>query len=121
MNEILCKRIYEPAKNEDGFRILVDRLWPRGIKKETAAIDLWSKDIAPTGELRKWFAHSPGRYKEFTERYRQELDSNPAAQFFADYCAARLQDGNVTLLYSAKDKENNNAAVLRQWLKENIC
>lgn len=73
MNEILCKRIYEPADTSDGYRILVDKLWPRGIKKEAAAIDLWSKDVAPTSELRKWFSHIPERYEEFAVRYRQEL------------------------------------------------
>ena len=120
MNEILCKRIYEPAKPADGFRILVDRLWPRGIRKETAAIDLWRKDIAPTAELRKWFAHTPERYEEFTERYRQELDGNPAAQIFADQCREKLQSGNMTLLYAAKSGQYNNASVLKQWLEKRI-
>lgn len=116
MNKLCCKRIYEPAENTDGFRILVDRLWPRGIKKEAAAIDLWSKDIAPTSELRKWFSHILERYEEFATRYKQELDANPAAQEFADFCTQKLKDCNITFLYSAKNEEYNNAVVLRQWL-----
>ena len=103
MNELLCKRIYNPAEISDGYRILVDRLWPRGVKKEVAAIDLWRKDIAPTSELRNWFAHMPERYDEFTTRYIQEMNVNPAAK--------------ITLLYAAKNEEYNNAIVLRQWLE----
>ena len=120
MNKILCKRIYEPADTSDGFRILVDRLWPRGIKKESAAVDLWNKDIAPTSELRKWFSHMPERYEEFAVRYRQELTDNSATEQLIITCSENLQAGNVTLLYGAKDKECNNAIVLKQWLEEEI-
>ena len=120
MDEILCKRIYDPTESSDGYRILVDRLWPRGIKKETAAVDLWSRNTAPTNELRKWFAHIPERYEEFTVRYIQELSINPSAQLLIPVCSEKLQIGNVTLLYGAKDKDRNNAIVLKQWLEENI-
>lgn len=117
MNELLCKRIYDAAEISDGYRILVDRLWPRGVKKEVAAIDSWRKDLAPTSELRNWFAHMPERYDEFTTRYIQELNVNPAAKEFMSLCIEKLREGNITLLYAAKNEEYNNAIVLRQWLE----
>ena len=120
MNKLLCKRIYDPVEISDGYRILVDRLWPRGIKKEAASIDLWRKDIALTNELRKWFSHMPERYDEFTARYIQELSVNPAAQEFASLCTEKLREGNITLLYVAKSEDYNNAIVLKLWLEEKI-
>ena len=107
-------RIYESATPRDGYRVLVDRLWPRGISKEHAALDEWAKDIAPTDELRHWFHHDPEKFTEFSERYKKELDTNPAA------AAAKNAWSNhpvVTLLYSAKDTEHNQAVVLKQWLE----
>ena len=109
------KRIYESPESDDGYRVLVDRLWPRGISKERAALDEWAKEIAPTNELRQWFNHDPEKFTEFSERYRKELDENPAA------IKARNDWTNhpiVTLLYSAKDAEFNQAVVLKQWLEK---
>ncbi|MGR1083115.1 DUF488 domain-containing protein [Olegusella massiliensis] len=120
MNELHCKRIYEPVKETDGFRILVDRLWPRGIKREHAQIDLWVKEIAPSNELRKWFAHDPAKYDVFEKRYRQELASNPASKKFNNLCLQKIKDQNITLLYAAKDEQYNHAVVIKQWLKEQI-
>ncbi len=109
------KRVYEQPAEEDGTRVLIDRLWPRGISKEAAKIDRWIRDIAPSTELRKFFEHDPDRWKEFSERYRKELEENPIVRE-----VARLSsNGPVTLLYAAKDQEHNNALVLRDYL-ENI-
>ena len=111
---VKVKRIYEPPAPDDGFRILVDRLWPRGLKKEDAKIAEWLRDIAPSDELRKWFAHDPKKWKEFKERYKKELKDK-------DEILARLKkemrQGDVTLLYSARDEEHNNAIALKEMLK----
>lgn len=104
------KRIYLPAEDTDGYRILVDRLWPRGIKKENAKVDLWVKDVAPSTELREWFAHIPERFNEFKERYCAELKGNEA---FANLVQVVQKHDTVTLLFSAKDEEHNNAVVLK--------
>lgn len=117
MNQIRCKRIYDKTPIE-GNHILVDRLWPRGISKDDAGIDLWAKEIAPSNELRKWFGHDPEKYDEFAVRYRQELDDLPEATEFAALCWEQLVSHDVILLYAAKDEEHNNAAVLRGWLLE---
>ena len=109
------KRIYESPESDDGYRVLVDRLWPRGISKERAALDEWAKEIAPTNELRQWFNHDPEKFTEFSEHYTKELDENPSA------IKARNDWPNypiVTLLYSAKDAEFNQAVVLKQWLEK---
>jgi len=116
---IRCVRIYD-KEDAPGYRILVDRLWPRGIKKEDAGIDLWMKDIAPSNELRKWFGHDPEKYDEFAARYRQELDASPVAEELAELCCDKLAAQDVILLYAAKDEEHNNAAVLREWLLEKL-
>lgn len=120
MNKIICKRVYEQTDKTDGFRILVDRLWPRGIKKETAGIDLWVKDIAPSNELRKWYGHDPERFPEFNARYLAEMSANPAAAEFSHTVKAKLGDGSVTLLYAAKDTERNNAVILKEWLEKDF-
>ena len=120
MNELKCKRIYEPTVETDGFRILVDKLWPRGIKKENAKIDFWAKEIAPSDELRKWFSHTPEKYDEFNKRYKQELSSNSASQKFKDLCRQKMKDHNLTLLYAAKNENCNHAIVLKEWLDEQI-
>lgn len=118
MNKLCCKRIYETPAETDGFRILVDRLWPRGIKKEKADVDLWAKEIAPSNELRKWFSHDPEKYDKFKELYIKELNSNPQSKKFKDLYLQKIKDLNVTLLYAAKDEKYNNAVVLKDWLDE---
>ncbi len=109
------KRIYEPADDADGTRILVDRLWPRGVDRRAAGIDEWLKEVAPSAALRKWFGHDPGRWGEFQSRYRAELTSNSSA-------AARLrelvQKGPVTLVYAARDRKHNHALVLADYLHD---
>lgn len=112
---IRIKRAYEPFSKDDGFRILVDRLWPRGVSKEKAHLDLWIKDIAPSKDLRKWFSHDPDKWKEFEDKYREELkDKNELIQKIKDI---EEDKGKVTLIYSAKDEEHNNAVVLEDILK----
>lgn len=112
------KRIYEAPAETDGSRILVDRLWPRGIKKENAALAEWVKTIAPTNELRKAFGHNPDLWPDFQAKYRAELDANPDAEAFAAKVREALKTTNVTLLFGAKDTAHNNAVVLKQWLEE---
>ena len=111
--KIHIKRVYEKPSKEDGTRILVDRLWPRGLTKEKAAIDLWLKKIAPSTELRKWFDHDPDKWKEFQKRYRAELKKNKEEALLLKEQAKR---GTVTLLYGAKDEEHNEALVLKELL-----
>jgi len=110
---ISIKRVYDPVSSDDGMRILVDRLWPRGMKKETARIDEWMKDIAPSNELRKWFSHDPAKWAEFRDRYRKELKRN---RQLMEHLRKTAKTGKVTLLFAAKDTENNNAVVLKQVL-----
>jgi uncharacterized protein YeaO (DUF488 family) len=107
------KRVYDPPSPEDGKRILVDRLWPRGIRKEAAAIDEWLKEIAPTTELRKWYGHDPVKYEEFKRRYARELeDKADIIERIKDEARRRT----VTLLFSAREMEHNNATVLKEIL-----
>src|SRR4029453_11091798 len=113
MIDVRVKRIYEPSAASDGKRILVDRLWPRGIKREEARIDIWLKEVAPSDALRRWFAHDPGRWPEFRARYIAELRHNSAVSELQPIAA---KNTTVTLLYAAKDKLRNNAAVLRDFL-----
>jgi len=110
---IQLKRIYEPYSKEDGYRILVDRLWPRGFTKEKAALDLWLKEIAPSTELRKWFGHDPEKWKEFQKKYRIELKQNKEA---LDRLRDYIKKGKVTLLYGAKDEEHNEAQVIKDFI-----
>jgi uncharacterized protein YeaO (DUF488 family) len=112
---IRIKRTYEPAARGDGQRILVERLWPRGMKKEALAADSWMKDVAPSTELRRWFDHRVERWEEFRRRYRDELDRNPGA-WKSIFDAGKR--GTVTLLYSAHDTSHNGALVLRDYLDE---
>ncbi|HLK10761.1 MAG TPA: DUF488 family protein [Candidatus Binatia bacterium] len=109
---VLVKRAYEPAAAEDGFRVLVDRLWPRGVTKAALALDAWVKEVAPSHELRRWFGHDPGRWREFVARYRRELRAPGARAAIADL-AARAARGRVTLVYGAADEAHNDAVVLR--------
>lgn len=108
---IKTKRIYEPPAREDGFRILVDRLWPRGVQKEKTKIDLWLKEIAPSDELRKWFAHDPEKWEEFKKKYEKELATKQG--LLNGIRKAEREKGTVTFLYSAKDTEHNNAIALK--------
>lgn len=111
--DIQIKRIYEEPDTDDGFRVLVDRLWPRGVSKEKAALDLWNKDVAPSPDLRTWWNHDPDRFDEFTERYRAELEASDAA---AELLGQASGHNRLTLLYAAHDPEVNHAVVLRQVL-----
>ncbi|HWP49474.1 MAG TPA: DUF488 domain-containing protein [Candidatus Limnocylindrales bacterium] len=111
---IQTKRIYEPPEPRDGKRFLVERLWPRGIKKETLQMDGWLKEVAPSDDLRRWYGHDPGKWEEFKHRYFAELDSKPEAW---QPILAAAREGNVTLLYSARDTEHNSAVALEAYLK----
>jgi uncharacterized protein YeaO (DUF488 family) len=113
--KVQIKRVYEEAKEADGTRILVDRLWPRGLKKENARVDLWLKEIAPSNELRKWFGHDPERWTEFEARYREELKSRGEQLALLKKEAKK---GPVTLLYGAHDEEHNQAVVLEKLLRK---
>jgi uncharacterized protein YeaO (DUF488 family) len=110
------KRIYDLPKKTDGKRILVDRLWPRGLTREKAQIDLWLKEVAPSNELRKWFGHKPERWKEFQQRYRKELRALKKQEQLRQIRAV-MRKGPVTLLFAAKDSEHNNAKVIAAILK----
>jgi uncharacterized protein YeaO (DUF488 family) len=109
------KRIYEPAKKDDGYRVLVDRLWPRGVSKEKARIDLWLRDIAPSDRLRNWFAHDPKKWAAFQSRYRKELKEKK--ELVRQIKEQEKENGTVTLLFSAKDEAHNQAVALRLFLK----
>ena len=111
---VQIKRIYEPYAENDGYRVLVDRLWPRGIAKDKAHIDQWLKEVAPSTELRQWFHHEEGKWHEFEARYRHELKNSEALKELADLAEKHK---NLTLLYSAKDEENNQAVVLKELIK----
>jgi uncharacterized protein YeaO (DUF488 family) len=111
---IKLKRIYEPPRRSDGYRILVDRVWPRGVSKERAAIALWLKEIGPSTSLRKWFGHDPTRWREFQKRYRQELRGQP--ELTARIAQLEKEHGVVTLVFSARDEERNQAVVIRDFL-----
>jgi uncharacterized protein YeaO (DUF488 family) len=113
MANIRIKRAYEEPDREDGTRILVDRLWPRGLTKEKARIDLWLKDVAPSTELRKWFAHDPGKWEEFRSRYLEELKRNKEQLSLLRQEAAK---GTVTLVFGAKDQQHNEAVILQRLL-----
>lgn len=110
---VRLKRAYEPASSSDGMRVLVDRLWPRGVKKADAKIDEWMKDIAPSSELRKWFGHDPARWPEFRKRYAAEIKEHPEQ---LQRLRALAREGTLTLVFSASDEEHNNAVVLRDMI-----
>lgn len=111
---IFCKRIYEAPQPDDGYRVLVDRTWPRGIRKEDLALDDWRKDLAPSTELRNWFGHDPQRWAGFYQRYHAELkEQEEAVQSLLRQCAGRP----LTLLYAARDAEHNNAVALKAYLE----
>jgi uncharacterized protein YeaO (DUF488 family) len=109
------KRVYEKPAKEDGFRILADRLWPRGLTKEKASVDLWLKEIAPTTELRKWFSHDPEKWNEFKKKYVAELKKNEET---VSILKEKIKEGTVTILYGARDQVHNEALVILDFLDE---
>ena len=111
---VAVKRFYEPAEKADGYRILVDRLWPRGVKKEAADIDIWLKEVAPSNELRKWFHKDTSKWTEFEKKYQAELKQNPA---WPQLQQLLKEHKKITLLFSAKDEERNHALVLAKLLR----
>ncbi|MDW7774516.1 MAG: DUF488 domain-containing protein [Desulfobulbaceae bacterium] len=114
---IELKRAYDDPEKNDGLRVLVDRVWPRGIKKEDTRLDDWMKDIAPSDELRKWFGHDPEKWPEFCEKYFRELDDR---EDLVEKIAGYMKKGRVTLIFGAADREHNNAAALKQYLLERV-
>lgn len=117
-NPIRLKRIQDPVEAEDGARILVDRVWPRGVRKTDAELDWWPKELAPSTELRKWFGHDPERWAEFRRAYRDELAQVPETlSQLLDYC----REGTVTLVFGARDREHNQAVVLREVLEQELA
>ncbi|WP_156025529.1 DUF488 domain-containing protein [Thermogemmatispora carboxidivorans] len=114
---VRLKRVYEEPLESDGTRVLVERLWPRGLSRERARIDLWLKDVAPSDELRRWFAHDPQKFPEFRRRYEQELRDQETARAALNRLLELAQRGPLTLVYSARDSEHNNAVVLRDLLE----
>lgn len=115
---VSLKRVYEPAASSDGPRYLVERLWPRGVKKTALRIDAWVKDVAPSTKLRQWFSHDPKKWQEFQRQYRRELNSNPDA---LRPILAAAQKGTITLVYSSHDSLHNNAVVLKNYLEERLA
>lgn len=120
MYQIQIKRIYTEKSDTDGFRILTDRLWPRGIAKEKAAIDFWAKELSPSTYLRKWFDHKEELFTRFRELYREELEKNPEKDSFIRLVKEELKKEAVTLLFASKEEKLNQATVLSEWLKEQL-
>lgn len=114
---IRVKRIYEQPSDQDGFRVLVDRLWPRGLRKSEARFDLWMKEIAPENRLRKWFSHDPEKWEEFRKRYLKELEQK---EEYVQELLGKARENNLTLLYAAKDETFNNATVLKEYLESRL-
>jgi uncharacterized protein YeaO (DUF488 family) len=115
--DVRLKRAYEPASAEDGYRVLVDRLWPRGVSKEQAKLDEWDQELAPSRQLREWFGHEPDRFPEFRRRYIDELRANRAR---LRELRRRARTGTLTLVYSAHDSEHNDAVVLAEALRRGL-
>ena len=115
--DIRVKRVYEPAERSDGYRILIDRLWPRGISHDRANLDAWEKDLAPSAELRTWFGHQPDRFGEFRGRYVSELREHRS---LLSELRQRARQGTLTLVYSARDKEHNDAVVLAEVIRRGL-
>jgi uncharacterized protein YeaO (DUF488 family) len=113
--DVRLKRAYDPAEPRDGYRVLVDRLWPRGVSKERARLDEWARELAPSAELRTWFGHDPERFAEFERRYRAELTAHEEK---LDELRCRAREGTLTLVYGARDEEHNDAVVLAELLRE---
>jgi uncharacterized protein YeaO (DUF488 family) len=115
--DVRVRRVYDQVESDDGIRILVDRIWPRGLRKDAAALDEWAKEVAPSTELRKWYGHVPERFAEFEARYRDEL-ATPPAQAALDHLRALAQDATLTLLTATRDVHHSQAAVLADLLRE---
>lgn len=115
--EIRLKRIYDESSDDDGTRILVDRVWPRGVRKSEAAIDMWAKEIAPTTELRKWFDHDPEKWDSFKELYEKELVAKKGQ---ITSMLGQVTDNRLTLIYSARDREHNQAVVLKEFIENKL-
>lgn len=113
--DVRAKRIYEDASRADGYRVLIDHIWPRGVSRERARLDEWARELAPSDELRKWFDHVPARFAEFRARYRRELCESSER---LDRLRTRARRGRLTILYAARDQEHNNAVVLVELLRE---
>jgi uncharacterized protein YeaO (DUF488 family) len=111
--DVRAKRIYDPAEPDDGYRVLIDHIWPRGVSREKARLDEWARELAPSDDLRRWFDHVPERFGEFRSRYRDELTAQAER-----LDALRNRDGPLTVLYAARDREHNNAVVLAELLRE---
>jgi len=111
---IRLKRVYQEPEREDGLRVLVERLWPRGLKKEQVAVDLWLKEVAPSPELRTWFGHDPAKWEEFCRRYRSELENQPEP---VNFLKEKSREGTVTLVYAARDERHNAALALKIFLE----
>ncbi|MBO9617685.1 MAG: DUF488 domain-containing protein [Niabella sp.] len=114
---ISIKRIYDPSATSDGYRVLVDRIWPRGISREEADLDEWEKEIAPSTLLRKWFNHDPVRWEAFKKKYTEELNNNEDTDSFLDQCSKHK---HITLLYGAKDEQHNQAVVLLEYINKKL-
>lgn len=113
--DVRAKRVYDPAEEEDGYRVLIDHIWPRGVSKERAKLDEWARELAPSDDLRRWFDHVPERFPEFRSRYRAELDEE--AEKLTEL-RDRADKGRVTIVYAARDEEHNNGVVLAELLRE---
>ena len=113
--DVRAKRIYDPPEPDDGYRVLIDHVWPRGISRERARLDEWARALAPSDELRKWFDHEPPRFADFRARYRSELAAQAEP---VDELRRRAANGRVTVLYAARDREHNNAVVLAELLRD---
>jgi uncharacterized protein YeaO (DUF488 family) len=114
-SEVHAKRIYDPAEPGDGYRVLIDHVWPRGVSKARASLDEWAPELAPSDELRRWFGHDPKRFAQFRSRYRRELRKRADR---LDELRARPRRGRLTIVYAARDREHNNGVVLAELLKE---
>jgi len=112
--DVRTKRVYEPAEQSDGYRVLIDRLWPRGVSRERARLDEWARDLAPSSGLRKWFGHDPERFPEFRKRYREELRAHSDS---LDELRERASHGPLTIVYGARDTEHNDAVVIAEMLR----
>jgi uncharacterized protein YeaO (DUF488 family) len=116
---VRLKRAYQEPARSDGYRVLVDRLWPRGVRREALRLDAWARELAPSATLRSWFGHDPARFPEFARRYAGELRSGPGTAALADL-ARRSARGTVTLVYGARDEQHSNAAVLRDLIEDAV-
>jgi uncharacterized protein YeaO (DUF488 family) len=113
--DVRAKRAYDPAEDGDGYRVLIDHVWPRGVSREGARLDDWARELAPSDELRKWFDHDPGRFAEFRARYRDELADQSQR---LEELRRRARTGTLTIVYAARDRQHNNAVVLSELLRD---